>query len=174
MRVRTFCLAVLSAACTTCSRGAPPAASASRMNASARPRAIAAGAHDAGRPTFFYDFRTADASSFSPYHPFGSVTFGADPAAHDGYAASLVFDADTPGIGPTGKATEIITKSSQGFGEYRFRVRLATCRPSEDLVNGLFTYFNDGKDHDGDGLVDNDEIDIEILCAQPSFLNMTS
>ena len=41
-------------------------------------------------------------------------------------------------------------------------------------MNGLFTYFNDGEDHDGDGLVDNDEIDLEILCAQPSFLNMTS
>jgi hypothetical protein len=41
------------------------------------------------------------------------------------------------------------------------------------VVNGYFTYFNDGKDHDGDGLIDNSEIDIEILCGTPSYLSLT-
>jgi hypothetical protein len=40
-------------------------------------------------------------------------------------------------------------------------------------VNGIFTYFNDGKDHDGDGLIDNSEIDIEILCSDPSIISLT-
>ena len=179
MRACTLCLVTLvavSSACTARPRGPIPIASAS--SGAPRTRDAAAkgttGAPDAGRPTFFYEFRSSDSAYFDPYRPFGAVTFGADPGAHDGNAADLVFDAKISAIGPTHTATEIITKSSQTFGEYRFRVRLATCRPNEDLVNGLFTYFNDGKDHDGDGLVDNDEIDIEILCAQPSFLNMTS
>src|SRR5262249_4739687 len=39
---------------------------------------------------------------------------------------------------------------------------------------GIFTYFNDGSDSDGDGLTDNDEIDIEILCGQPNYISLTS
>jgi hypothetical protein len=142
------------------------------------PRKSAGAARDAEpedpRPTLYYDFRSSDSAAFEPLHPFGAVNFGADPDAHDGYAAFLVFHGDTEGAGPSGKATEIITKSQQTFGEYRFRARLATCQPNEDLVNGFFTYFNDGVDHDGDGLVDNAEIDLEILCAQPSYINLTS
>jgi hypothetical protein len=56
---------------------------------------------------------------------------------------------------------------------YRARVRQAACAASEDVVNGNFTYFNDGQDHDGDGLVDNSEIDIEILCGTPSVISLT-
>lgn len=130
---------------------------------------------DAGAPTLFFDFVAADSAAFDQQHPYGTITFGAaDPGAHDGRAAALLFEAGTSAVGPGGKATEIGTQSLQGFGEYRFRVRLATCQPTEDLVNGLFVYQNDGADHDGDGLVDNDEIDIEILCAQPGYINLTS
>lgn len=130
---------------------------------------------DGGTPTLFYDFVAGDSAAFDQQHPYGAITFGAaDPGAHDGQAAALLFKGNTTAVGPGGKATEIGTKSLQGFGEYRFRVRLATCQPNEELVNGAFVYQNDGGDHDGDGLVDNDEIDIEILCGQPGFLNLTS
>ncbi len=52
-------------------------------------------------------------------------------------------------------------------------MQLARCSANEELVNGVFTYFNDGKDHDGDGLIDNSEIDIEILCSDPSIISLT-
>jgi hypothetical protein len=52
-------------------------------------------------------------------------------------------------------------------------VQLARCDGNEELVNGIFTYFNDSKDHDGDGLIDNSEIDIEILCSDPSIISLT-
>lgn len=127
-----------------------------------------------GMPTVFYDFVSADAAAFYQRQPTGSVTFGAaDPGAHDGHAATLLFQGNTAAVGPA-SATEVGTNAALGFGEYRFRVRLATCHPDEDLVNGHFVYHNDGLDHDGNGIIDNDEIDIEILCGQPGFLNLTS
>ena len=128
MRACTLCLAALLAACSTRPRGALPAASASSAGAHGRARRERRRRPRRRSPTLFYDFRTSDAAYFDPYRPFGSVTFGSDPSAHDGYAASLVFAADTPAVGPSGKATELVTKSRHGFGEYRFRVRLATCR----------------------------------------------
>lgn len=126
-------------------------------------------------PTVFFDFVAGDAASFFEQHPHGSTTFGApDPGAHDANAVALLWKAGENAVGPGGKATEIDTSADLGFGEYRFRVRLATCQKDEELVNGHFVFQNDGLDHDGDGIIDNDEIDIEILCAQPSFINLTS
>jgi hypothetical protein len=126
-------------------------------------------------PTLLYEFVAGDAASFTQQNPYGSITFGApDPGAHDGNAAALLWKAGENIAGPGGKATEIDTTADLGFGEYRFRVRLATCQKDEELVNGHFIFRNDGVDHDGDGVIDNDEIDIEILCAQPSFINLTS
>ena len=40
-------------------------------------------------------------------------------------------------------------------------------------MNGFFTYFNDGSDHDLDGIVDNHEIDFEFLAAEPTSIYMT-
>lgn len=129
----------------------------------------------AAPPTLFFDFVTGDAVSFTEQHPYGATTFGApDTAAHDKNAVAMLWKAGEDVVGPGGKATEIDTTADVGFGEYRFRVRLATCQPNEELVNGHFIYQNDGVDHDGDGVIDNDEIDIEILCAQPGFFNLTS
>jgi hypothetical protein len=129
----------------------------------------------AAAPTLFFDFVTGDAASFTEQHPHGSTTFGApDTGAHDANAVAMLWKAGENAVGPGGEATEIDTTADLGFGEYRFRVRLATCKSDEELVNGHFVFQNDGLDHDGDGIIDNDEIDIEILCAQPSFFNLTS
>lgn len=135
----------------------------------------ATGSGGAVAPSLFFDFVAGDSSAFYSQQPHGSVTFGAaDSGAHDGNAAALLWNGGTDVTGPGGKATEIGTNTALGFGEYRFRVKLATCQPDEELVNGHFLYQNDGLDHDGDGIIDNDEIDIEILCAQPGFINLTS
>ena len=109
----------------------------------------------------------------------GSNTFGvANASAADNNAAELVFKGNAT-LGPSDKlspdfATEIGTNDGTfRYGTYRTRVQLARCSANEELVNGIFTYFNDGKDHDGDGLVDNSEIDIEILCSDPSIISLT-
>jgi hypothetical protein len=120
------------------------------------------------------EFVASDVPLFDRAAAHGSATFGvADSLARDGNLAALLVNGGLSTIGPSG-ATEIGTKARLSYGTTRFRVRLATCASTEELVNGLFDYENDGKDHDGDGLVDNPEIDIEILCGQPTFLNLTS
>jgi hypothetical protein len=52
-------------------------------------------------------------------------------------------------------------------------VRFASCAADEELVNGIFTYFNDGSDQNGNGIGDNSEIDIELLCGEPQLLWLT-
>jgi beta-glucanase (GH16 family) len=60
------------------------------------------------------------------------------------------------------------------YGTFETRVRFATCSASEEVVNGIFTYFNDGSDQNGNGLADNSEIDIEFLCGTPNLLWLTT
>jgi beta-glucanase (GH16 family) len=131
------------------------------------------------QPTFSVDFISADKSRFySRADTGGSATFGvANPSATDNAVAELLFKGNAA-LGPGDKltpdfATEIGTNQTFGYGTFRTRVQLAQCASSEELVNGVFTYFNDGKDHDGDGLIDNSEIDIEILCSDPSIISLT-
>jgi hypothetical protein len=77
-------------------------------------------------------------------------------------------------VGPGAHAIEVVRDGgAQLFGRYEFDVQFPTCSADEDLVSGLFTYFNDGSDEDEDGIGDNSEIDIEHLCGQPQFLWMT-
>jgi beta-glucanase (GH16 family) len=142
--------------------------------------ADAAGSAEAGTPpTFSADFVAADQARFySRASNGGSASFGAaNPSATDNAVAELVFKGNAT-LGPGDKltpdyATEIGSNQAFGYGTFRTRVQLARCGSSEELVNGIFTYFNDGKDHDGDGLVDNSEIDIEILCSDPSIISLT-
>jgi hypothetical protein len=131
-------------------------------------------------PTFAVEFTKADQSKFyDRADNGGSVAFGvASTGAGDNNVTELVFKGD-PNLGPSDKltpdyATEVGTNDGTfHYGTYRTRVQLARCGPSEELVNGIFTYFNDGKDHDGDGMIDNSEIDIEILCSDPSIISLT-
>jgi hypothetical protein len=61
------------------------------------------------------------------------------------------------------------------YGTYSSRLKTADCsaQPNAGVVTGLFTFFNDEKDHDGDGLIDNSEIDFEWLCAKPEEVYLT-
>jgi hypothetical protein len=104
--------------------------------------------------------------------PTGTVTFGvSNSGASDGKVATLTRKGGQATIG-TGGAEEIVSSQSFSYGTFRFRANLATCATSEDLVNGLFTYFNDGSTAP-DGLVINREIDIEVLCGAPWLINLT-
>ncbi len=112
-------------------------------------------------------------------HSGGHVAFGvADTRATDDAVAALVF-AGAPGlpgnqrVGP-GFATEIDSKRQHLYGTFRARLHLAACRPNEEVVNGFFTYFNDGSDANGNGIPDNSEIDIEILCGTPNVISLTT
>lgn len=99
-------------------------------------------------------------------------------AAPDSAVAALVVAGD-PAFGPQHKvgpgfATQISTVEPLGYGVYRTRVKPAACASGEELVNGIFVYANDGTtDANHNGMIDNNEIDIEILCGEPQLLWMT-
>ncbi len=104
--------------------------------------------------------------------PTGTIAFGvADMAASDGKVATLTRTGGQTTIG-TGGAEEIVGNRSFSYGTFRYRFQLASCKTSEELVNGLFTYFNDGSTA-SDGLTINREVDIEILCGEPQLINLT-
>jgi hypothetical protein len=120
------------------------------------------------------------ASSSSPLyskvpHAGGSTAAGGQShsEAADGKALALTIPA---GIAASpGNGAEVESKASYLYGSFSSRIRTADCsrQPSTGAVTGIFTYGNDGRDHDGDGITDNSEIDVEILCARPDILNLT-
>src|SRR5205085_7234780 len=97
-----------------------------------------------------------------------------DEDASDGKVLELVYPGETSSedTGPA-FATEIETAAPQSFGTYEARLRTPKASHATGLVTGFFTYFNDGTDHDGDGIIDNHEIDVELLAADPSAIYMT-
>jgi beta-glucanase (GH16 family) len=119
------------------------------------------------------------ASSSSPLysktpHAGSTVSGGQSQSdAADGKALALTIPAGA-GASPDNSA-EVESKASYLYGSFSSRVRTADCgrQPNTGAVTGIFTYGNDGRDHDGDGITDNSEIDVEILCARPDVLNLT-
>lgn len=108
-----------------------------------------------------------------------SVIFGGAAAgASDGKVAALRLPGK-PGRGATDLAgpelaTEIGSKQFLRFGTLRTAVRFPTCQPSEEVAAAVFWYYNDGLDHDGDGLVDNPEMDLHLLCGIPGMVVLTA
>lgn len=103
-----------------------------------------------------------------------SVTGGvSDAGAKDGKALNLTIPAGA-GSSP-GNAAEVASKEQFLYGSFSSRVKTADCsaQPNTGAVTGIFTYGNDGTDQDGDGLTDNSEIDVEVLCARPDVVNLT-
>ncbi len=104
--------------------------------------------------------------------PTGTVTFGApNAAAVDDNVASLTRKGGEAKIGTDG-AEEIVSNRPFAFGTFRYRLSLAQCASTEEVVNGPFAYFNDGS-LAPDGLVINREVDIEVLCGEPWLINLT-
>ncbi|HSY21976.1 MAG TPA: glycoside hydrolase family 16 protein [Polyangiaceae bacterium] len=105
-------------------------------------------------------------------HSTGTIAFGvSSPAASDGKVATLTRTGGQATLG-TGGAEEIVSRAPFSFGTFRYRIQLASCAATEEAVNGLFTYFNDGTKAT-DGLIVNREVDIEILCGEPWLINLT-
>lgn len=120
----------------------------------------------------------AHLAGWTPRISHGAVRVARDDDAADGWVADLVFPGD-PALGPDDRVgpvrwpVELASAEPFGFGSYRARLELASCGESEELVSAFFAYANDGTDHDGNGIVDNAEIDFEVLCGEPHLLWMT-
>jgi len=108
-----------------------------------------------------------------------SVVFGATAAgASDGKVAELRLPGK-PGLGASDfvgpdLATEIGSKQFFRFGTLRTAVRFSTCQPSEEVAAAVFWFYNDGVDHDGNGIVDNPEMDLHLLCGTPGVVALTA
>lgn len=107
----------------------------------------------------------------------GSVTLTSNAQATDNAVASLKFPGN-PSLGSgdaagPGSATEIALRDEFLYGTFETRVRFSSCGPGEEVVDGIFTYFKDGSDWNGNGIADNSEIDIEFLCGTPHLLWLT-
>ncbi|WP_199442768.1 glycoside hydrolase family 16 protein [Umezawaea beigongshangensis] len=97
----------------------------------------------------------------------------ADSAANDGSALRLTLKAGA--AANPGNGIEIASRNNYGFGSYSTRMKAADCsaQPRAGVVTGAFTYATDHSDRNGNGLPDNDEIDVEWLCAQPEVIYLT-
>jgi hypothetical protein len=110
--------------------------------------------------------------------PGASVSFGeTDARARDGRLLSLVFpghpEYDALDREGADQATQVGSRQLFHFGTYRTRVGFGACAPSEEAVMAFLGYFNDGEDHDGDGIVDDLEIDIQVACGTPRRMYLT-
>lgn len=131
-------------------------------------------------PTLVDHFTTSTNATWSVKDPYGTVTFAAtDTLASDQKIAKITFTGgQTDAAGP-GNSTEIYTKSLLGFGMYRARFNFVKCATGEDLTSGIFVYSRGGSDglpvdSNGNGIKDNNEIDIELWCGNSKKLYMTT
>jgi hypothetical protein len=138
------------------------------------------GAADSGgqTPTYFTDFDAIDDWQPDNSLPGSSTNFGVqitgatDPSTaelrfpgHPEYAATDNMGADY--------VTQIASPQKFGFGTYRTRVQLGSCKPTEDAVNAALGFFNDGTDANQNGITDDLEIDFQVLCGTPQNLYLT-
>jgi hypothetical protein len=100
------------------------------------------------------------------------------PSSGDGAVATLTFPGHPGWTGDQNAgphfATQIAMKQLLGYGTYRTRIEPATCNPTEEVVSSFFVFFNDGSDANGNGLVDNREIDMQFPCGTPSIVSMST
>ncbi len=107
----------------------------------------------------------------------GSISIVPHAAATDNSVLQLTYPGN-PALGPgdnpgPAHAVEVFTNQTLHYGRYEMSVRFASCADDEELVNGIFTYFNDGSDENENGIADNSEIDYEVLCGEPHLLWLT-
>jgi hypothetical protein len=110
--------------------------------------------------------------------PGAGTAFGeASPGARDGRLATLILpghpeyaSADQAGAD---FVTQLGTFERFHFGTYRTRIGFGACSAGEETVMAFLGYFNDGEDRDGDGIVDDLEIDAQVLCGEPGRIYLT-
>lgn len=112
-------------------------------------------------------------TTFEALTPTTTLSLIKNSKARDGRALRLTLPkgaAASPGQG-----VGVTSRARYRYGTFSTRMRTADCRKQKHagVVTGAFTFANDGRDHDGNGITDNDEIDIEFLCAQPEVVYLT-
>lgn len=124
---------------------------------------------------FTENFAAASSAYFNFLQQGGStITSGfSDAGASDGKSVRLALPANAA-AGPN-SAPNLQSTTLYSFGTFEARLKTADCssQPNTGIVNGFFTYLNDGTDQNGNGIADNSEIDFEILCAEPNVIWLT-
>jgi len=131
-------------------------------------------------PTFEDDFEADDSLWDLQLNSPGVIRFAVPSAdADDARSVTITLAGDVAlthadYVAPE-SANQISTRERLAFGTYRARFRAAACASPalEEVVTGVFVYSNDGLDLNGNDLIDNNEIDIEITCSAPSVLWLT-
>jgi hypothetical protein len=162
-------------------RAASAALGAAVLACSAPDRSLGAVPADAGPPPTLTSAFAAEEGFWDVQTVIdgASVRFGVAAAgSSDGKVAELRLPG-RPGlsasdlVGPE-LATEIGSKQFFRFGTLRTAVRFPGCLPTEEVAAAVFWFYNDGLDHDGDGLIDNPEMDLHLLCGAPSVVVLTA
>jgi hypothetical protein len=100
-----------------------------------------------------------------------------DPEARDGYVAELRFpgstsSSSTNNVGPN-YVTQLATSSSFSFGKLQTSVKFGTCTTNEETIQSILGYFNDGTDLDQNGITDDIELNIQVMCGALGYLYLT-
>jgi len=127
-----------------------------------------------GHSQFTENWSSPSSSIFVTYATHGSAQSGfVDDQALDSRSLRLTLNSSPPpGVGGAPAAE---TLQRYQFGTYWTRAKTGNCsaQPKAGVVSGIFTYFNDGRDRNGNGLPDNSEIDFEWLCAAPEIVHLS-
>src|SRR6187402_1743407 len=99
-----------------------------------------------------------------------SAELGVDALGANG--GELRFPGQAGVAGPS-NVTEIASSRLFGFGTFRTRLAFGACRRNEDVVQAASGILYDGSDANGNGIADNEEIDVQLLCGAPTRLYLT-
>lgn len=184
-RIGGFALATVTATLALSLLGEPAQAVGSRPAVSAPARASAESevtarqAKRAKRSARFFSRQVLHWRSTAPARIRAStesttlVTATGVPGTVDGRALLLTLPA-YPEAGPRGGVGFETTKAYT-YGRFGTRMKTADCtgQDAPGVISAAFTYSMDHQDTNGNGVTDNNEIDFEILCAQPDVVWMT-
>lgn len=128
------------------------------------------GADPAATPSYRSELDTSEGwrprlAAMGSSTDFGVPAFGAT-------GGELRFPANSDQVGAQHVA-EIESTRPFGFGTFRTRVAFGSCLRSEDVVNAAFGFLRDETDANGNGLTDDEEINVQVLCGSPTQLYLT-
>ncbi len=134
------------------------------------------GGGSAQAPTYRTEFDAADGWQTQNVIDGSSTLFGASGVA-DAVTAELRLPGhpEYAGSSHTGAtlATEIESPREFGFGSYRARITFGACQPDEEAVSAALGYLSDGTDANQNGLTDDEEIDVQVVCGARHRLYLT-
>ncbi len=126
-------------------------------------------------PTYRTEFDLADGWQTQNKIAGSSIQFGVADSNTD--AAELRFpghpDFSANDKASATEATEIESPRQFGFGVYRARVTFGACQPNEEVVSAALGFLSDGTDANQNGLTDDEEIDLQVICGARQRLYLT-